>query len=93
MLNQTVFLRGVNKVEFADDPDGFWMSSTYWSDANVKTGLDIMRSWGVNVIRCHFSVELLKYNIEPNSGHPASPSPYCSISAKEAMKRFSTVCY
>jgi len=24
-LNQTVFLKGVNKVEFADDPDGVWM--------------------------------------------------------------------
>ncbi|MEM5867130.1 MAG: cellulase family glycosylhydrolase [Candidatus Aenigmatarchaeota archaeon] len=84
-FNQTVFLRGVNKVEFADDPDGFWMGSTMWSDANVKAELDAIKSWGVNVVRCHFSVELWKYDIGPNSGHPASP--YCRISAREAMKR------
>jgi aryl-phospho-beta-D-glucosidase BglC (GH1 family) len=84
-LNQTVFLRGVNKVEFADDPDGVWMGSTMWSDANVKAELDAMKSWGINVIRCHFSIELWKYDIGPNSGHPASP--YCRISAREAMKR------
>ena len=84
-LNQTVFLKGVNKVEFADDPDGVWMGSTMWSDANVKAELDAMKSWGVNCIRCHFSVELWKYDIGPDSGHPASP--YCRISAREAMKR------
>lgn len=84
-LNQTVFLRGVNKAEFADDPDGIWMDSTAWSDANVKAELDAMKNWGVNVVRCHFSVELWKYDVGPNSGHPASP--YCRISAREAMKR------
>jgi len=84
-LNQTIYLRGVNKVEFADDPDGIWMGSTYWNDNNVKAELDAMKSWGVNTVRCHFSVELWKYDIGPNSGHPASP--YCRISAREAMKR------
>jgi hypothetical protein len=85
-LNQTIILRGVNKVEFADDPDGIWMGSTMWTDENVKAELNVMKSWGVNVIRCHMSVELWKYNIGPNSGHPASP--YCSIPAREAIKRF-----
>ncbi|MHA1833158.1 MAG: glycoside hydrolase family 5 protein, partial [Candidatus Baldrarchaeia archaeon] len=56
-----------------------------WSDANVKAELDAMKSWGVNCIRCHFSVELWKYDVGPDNGHPASP--YCSISAREAMKR------
>ena len=84
-LNQTVLLRGVNKVEFADDPDGTWMGSTLWTDENVEAELDAMKSWGVNTVRCHFSVELWKYDIGPDSGHPASP--YCRISAREAMKR------
>jgi len=56
-----------------------------WSDANVKAELDAMKSWGVNCIRCHFSIELWKYDIGPDSGHPASP--YCSISARDALKR------
>jgi len=85
LLNQTVMLRGVNKVEFADDPDGIWMGSTMWMDANVKAELDAMKSWGVNVVDFHISVELTKYDIGPNSGHPASP--YCSISAMEALHR------
>lgn len=83
--NQTVILRGVNKVEFADDPDGIWMGSTMWTDSNVKAELDIMKSWGVNVVDFHISIELTKYDIGPNSGHPASP--YCSISAMEALRR------
>jgi aryl-phospho-beta-D-glucosidase BglC (GH1 family) len=87
-LNQTILLRGVNKVEFCDDPDGIWMGNTKWSDENVIAELDAMKTWGINVIRCHFSVELWKYNIGPASGHPASP--YCSISTREAIKRLLT---
>jgi aryl-phospho-beta-D-glucosidase BglC (GH1 family) len=87
-LGQTVILRGVNKVEFADDPDGTWMGSTYWSEANVKAELDAMKSWGVNVIRSHFSVELWKYDIDPDSGHPASA--YCALPTREAIKRYLT---
>ncbi|MEM4713398.1 MAG: cellulase family glycosylhydrolase [Candidatus Bathyarchaeia archaeon] len=84
-FNKTVTLRGVNKVEFADDPDGIWMGNTYWSDVNVAAELDAMKSWGINVIRCHMSVETWKYNIGPNSGHPSSP--YCALPAREAIKR------
>lgn len=84
-LNQTVMLRGVNKVEFADDPDGTWMGDTYWTDENVKAELDAMKNWGINVIRCHMSVELWKYDVGPKSRHPSSP--YCSISARTAIKR------
>ncbi len=83
--NHTVFLRGVNKAEMVDDPDGIWMGSTIWTDANVKTELDAMESWGINVVRIHFSVELWKYDIGPDSGHPASP--YCGISTREAIKK------
>jgi len=89
ILNQTIVLRGVNKVEFADDPDGVWMGNTMWNDDNAKAELDAMKSWGVNVIRCHISVELWKYDIGPNSGHPASP--YCAISARTAIKQLLTI--
>jgi len=85
-LGNIIYLRGVNKVEFADDPDGIWMGDTFWNDENVKAELDVMKAWGINVIRCHLSVELWKYNIGPESEHPASP--YCAIPAKEAIKRF-----
>ncbi|MEM2143740.1 MAG: cellulase family glycosylhydrolase [Candidatus Jordarchaeaceae archaeon] len=73
-----VNLRGVNKVEFADDPDGIWMGNTMWSDVNVKAELDIMKSWGINVIRCHLAVEHWKYNMN---------QPYAAINHREAIKR------
>lgn len=84
-LNQTVMLRGVNKVEFADDPDGIWMGDTMWKDENVAAELDAMKSWDINVIRCHMSLEAWKYDVGPNSGHPASF--YCAIPAREAIKK------
>jgi len=87
-LNQTVILKGVNKPMFEDDPDGVWMGSTMWTDNNVKAELDAMKSWGVNVIRCFISVELMKFDIGPNSGHPASSR--CAISAREAVRRLLT---
>ena len=83
--NHTIILRGVNKAEFVDDCDGIWMGDTLWKDENVKAELDAMKSWGINAVRVHFSVELWKYDIGPNSGHPASP--YCGISTREAIKR------
>lgn len=87
-LNQTVILRGVNKPEMVDDPDGIWMGQQHWTDENVKAELDAMKGWGINVIRCHISVELWKYDIGPDSGHPASE--WCAISAREAIKRLLT---
>ena len=88
-FGNTVVFKGVNKVEFADDPDGTWMGSTMWRDENVAEELDAMKSWGINVIRCHISVELWKYDIGPDSGHLASP--YCAISTREAIKRLLTM--
>lgn len=87
-LNQTVILRGVNKVELADDPDGIWMGATSWSDANVKAELDAMKSGGINVIRIHLSVENWKYDIGPESGQPGSR--HCAISTRDAIKRLLT---
>lgn len=40
-----IYLRGLQKVEMADDPDGSWMGNPYWSDANVKAELEAMKSW------------------------------------------------
>lgn len=84
-LGETVIFRGVNKPTLDDDPDGIWMGNTMWDDQRVKTELDEMKKWGVNIIRCPLAVELTKYDIGPDSQHPASP--YCAISAREALHR------
>jgi hypothetical protein len=74
-----VHLHGVNKVEFADDPDGIFMGNTYWDDANVKAELAAMKSWGVNLVRCHINIQdWIKNTSDSNS----------AISAQEALKRF-----
>lgn len=78
----TVQFRGVNKVEMADDPDGIWMSSTVWSDGNVKAELDAMKSLGVNFVRAIQSVDNWKYNLGPDS--------QSAISNKDAVKRLLT---
>jgi aryl-phospho-beta-D-glucosidase BglC (GH1 family) len=76
-----IYLRGANKVEFADDPDGIWMGSSQWSDANVQQELGIMRSWGINTIRCHLAVENWKYNLS---------KPYANLDCRTAIKRLLT---
>lgn len=76
-----VYLRGVQKAEMADDPDGAWMGNTYWSDANVQAELAIMKSWGANTIRCIQAIENWKYDLS---------APYASISNRDAVKRLLT---
>ena len=68
MHNQTVFLRGVNKVEFADSPGGAWMGVTVmdysaWNPNNVRNELTAIASMGVNVIRTHDAIENWKYDL------------------------------
>ncbi len=74
----TIYLRGLQKVELADDPDGTWNGNALWSDANVQAELDQMKSWGANTIRCIQSVDNWKYDLS---------TPYSSISSREAVKR------
>jgi sugar phosphate isomerase/epimerase len=74
----TIYLRGLQKVELADDPDGTWNGNALWSDANVEAELDEMVSWGANTIRCIQSVDNWKYDLD---------TPYSSISSREAVKR------
>lgn len=73
-----VVLRGVNKVEFADDPDGIWMSNTAWNDDNVKEELDEIATWGANVVRYHLNVEDWKYD---------NDSPHATLNTREALRR------
>lgn len=73
-----IYLRGANKVEFADDPDGIWMGNTIWSDANVRQELGIMRSWGINAIRCHLAVDDWKYDLS---------TPYSGLNTRTAIKK------
>jgi aryl-phospho-beta-D-glucosidase BglC (GH1 family) len=74
----TIYLRGLQKVELADDPDGTWNGNSMWSDANVKAELDEMKAWGANTVRCIQSVDNWKYDLN---------TPYASISSRDAVKR------
>lgn len=62
-LGQNVFLRGINKHGFEDDPRGRWQDSygsihyDTWDEDIVADNLDAMRSWGMNFIRCYSTVE------------------------------------
>jgi hypothetical protein len=60
----TVFLRGVNKAEFTDNPGGAWFGQgisdlATWNSKLTQIGqeLDEMKSRGINVIRCHQAIE------------------------------------
>jgi hypothetical protein len=83
-LNNTIVLRGVNKVEFADDPDGIWMGNVMWTDANAKAELAAMKSWGINVVRCHLNIE----DWIVNTVNVASDTGHASIPAQTALTRF-----
>lgn len=77
-----VYLRGLQKVEMADDPDGSWMGNVYWDDENVRAELREMKSWGANTIRCIQAIENWKYDLN---------TPYSAISNREAVKRLATI--
>jgi aryl-phospho-beta-D-glucosidase BglC (GH1 family) len=57
-----LYLRGANQPDFANDADGAWYGSTLWTDSNAKAQLDVMKSWGVNTVRCMFAVNQWKDN-------------------------------
>jgi hypothetical protein len=78
----TVILRGFQKPEFADDPDGIWMGNTYWNTQNVITELDAMKSWGANTIRVQQSIDSWKYNLD---------SPHAAIPNRQAIKELLTL--
>jgi hypothetical protein len=83
----TVHLRGVNKVEWADQPGGTWMGHTIADYANwnldwVATELDAMQSWGINVIRCHQAIEQWKYDM---GQHRRMLKEFISLAAEREM--------
>jgi len=80
--NKIIYLRGFQKCEFADDPDGIWMGNTYWDTQNVIAELDAMKSWGANTIRVQQAVENWKYNLD---------SPYAAVSNRQAIKELITL--
>jgi hypothetical protein len=79
--NNVIYLRGLQKVEMADDPDGTWMGNTMWSDQNVQNELAAMKTWGANTIRCIQAIENWKYNLN---------TPYAAISNRDAVERLAT---
>jgi hypothetical protein len=83
-----VVLRGVNKPELTDDPDGIWMGETIWNEVNVRTEIENMSSRGVNVIRLHGSIYDWKLGInEEHSGisQELAVQKICNISAEYGM--------
>jgi len=68
-LGNIVILRGVNKVGFEDYSGGIWMGKAGWDANRVKQELDIIASWGVNVIRVHQCVKWWKYDIDNHRQH------------------------
>ncbi|MEJ5328346.1 MAG: cellulase family glycosylhydrolase [Candidatus Bathyarchaeia archaeon] len=62
---EIVYLRGVNKAGFLDSSDGFWSAGsddwyTYygrWNQDLVKTNLQGMKNWGINVLRLPINID------------------------------------
>ena len=62
-----VYLRGVNKAEWADAPGGIWMGRkiedySKWRIEDVEAELDAMKEWGCNLVRCHQALSCWKFN-------------------------------
>ena len=86
-FGNTVYLRGVNKAEFADAPGGIWMGKkvtdfSQWNVADVKAELDAMKSWGCNVVRCHQAVSCWKFN---EGNHRQIMKDFLSLTAERGM--------
>jgi hypothetical protein len=79
--NNVIHLRGLQKVETADDPDGSWMGNTNWNDQNVQNELAVMKGWGANTIRCIQAIENWKKDLN---------TPYAAISNRDAVERLAT---
>lgn len=68
-LNQTVRLRGVEKgISFLDDPGAGWMGSYGWNPTLVAQELDIMKTWGVNIVRIIEANANWKLNLKDATG-------------------------
>ena len=83
-----VVLRGINKPQMSEDPDGFVLGDEYWTDAKAQTELDGIRSIGANSIRAFQSVDSWLYDLGPNSG--TQSALVCAISNRDAVQRLLT---
>jgi hypothetical protein len=95
-LNQTVYLRGVNKAEFTDDSTGWWppagegIGDGYgvWDEAAVRTTLQDMRqNWGINLVRLIVYTDWWQNNTQATIGGQPANRPY-----KECIKDFIRLC-
>ena len=80
----TVVLKGFNKAQFYEDPDGMALGKNRWTDANMAQELDGIRSTGANVVRGIQAIENWKYNLGPDSGKP-SDYPNCDRYNRDAV--------
>jgi len=72
-LGEIVILKGVTIHGFEDQPEGKWDppdSSRFYSwEECVKANLDAIRSWGLNTIRLHTSIDFWIDNPETSTGY------------------------
>jgi hypothetical protein len=60
-LGNTVYLRGVGKIHWDDDPTGWWLPTSgawyqgylNWDEDAIRLNLRGMKSFGINVVRFH----------------------------------------
>lgn len=52
----TVVLRGVNRGHFHASPDGWWGEFSIYDEGEMNQELDIMASWGINVVRLYTAI-------------------------------------
>jgi hypothetical protein len=94
-FGQTVFLRGVNKEGFEDEPSGWWnpagggYTSGYavWNPDAVAANLDAMKSWGINVIRSH---QIIRYWLD--NENKTYDGRYVGINYRDAIKEVIRMC-
>lgn len=86
-FGNAMYLRGVNKAGFEDQPGGIWMGRavkdySQWNPDDVRTELDAMKSWGINTIRCHQAVEHWKYDM---GQHRQIIKEFLTLAAEKGM--------
>jgi len=86
-FNNTVYLRGIAKPRFAEDPTGCWAMSgevgdgagwMNWRSAAVAANLDAMLEWGANVVRINTCVEYWKFDVDNHRQHIKDLAQMCS---------------
>lgn len=85
-FNNTVYLRGIAKPRFCEDPTGCWAllgevgdgAGFYnWRPEAVEANLDAMLEWGANVVRINTCVEYWKFDVDSHRQHIRDLAEMC----------------